>query len=361
MSSELCPANQLCALQSTSAVTGVCQVMEQFQKLCPSSPVINCVSSKDCTDPGFSYCAVDTNGNKICSGLGRPGTASQCDPNNPNNNNGSSGTGSSSVTTTLKYAGIAVGSIAFLAIIFALVRWRRNKSRSKMPDFAEIDYGMTNRRSEPRSSVGAAAAAAGAGEQSYPFSSRPHAKNQTVAAAQDDYYDEQYYADGYAQNAHPAAGMAGGAVKQGQAYYDGSYDNYNQQAYNSGYAQQGYDQQGYNQQGYDQQAYAQQGYDQHAYDQQYYNGYDQHGNYVGNGYYDANQAGGYEGYTKEEGYPVATSAAPVVPAEAVVRSGSRQRFGGAAPAAAAGDYAVDNYGAEPSELDFGGRGNGRKQ
>ncbi|KAF9967952.1 hypothetical protein BGZ65_012846, partial [Modicella reniformis] len=207
---------------------------------------------------------------------------------------------------------------------------------------------------------------------SYPFSGRPHAQGNpnNSAAAQDDYYDDQYYDENYVQNAHPMTG-----IKQ-EGYYDNSYNNYD---YDQGYGQQGYDQQGYDQQGYDQQGYAQQGYGQQGYDQQYYNGgYDQHGNNMGdNGaYYDPNNQtgqgndGGYVNYGNEGGQyddksvPVSNStAAPTAPPEVVVRSGSRNTPAVAATAAAArtGDYAVDNYGVEPSELDFGGNAGQKRQ
>ncbi|KAF9965402.1 hypothetical protein BGZ65_000759, partial [Modicella reniformis] len=87
----------------------------------------------------------------VCSGLGRPGTATECDLNNKennNNNNSSKNKEDNSVVDTLKYAGIGVGSVALLGVIFAMVRWRRNRNRSKMPDFSEIDYGLSNSRSQ---------------------------------------------------------------------------------------------------------------------------------------------------------------------------------------------------------------------
>ncbi|KAF9347704.1 hypothetical protein BGX34_002943 [Mortierella sp. NVP85] len=318
--------------------------------MCASNPSVVCVTHADCTDPAFSYCALDGTG-KICSGLGRPGTSTACNldgdktintpPNNKKDN---------SMDNTLVIAGASVGAVALLAILFAFVRWRRNRSRSKMPDFSEIDYGMSSRRSQRRSTgAGAGAGAGGAGgNQSYPFSSRPHAQQGVNggAAGQDEYYDDQYYDESYAQNnnMHPMAGMAGGAVKgQEDQYYDNSYNN--NYGYDQGYAQQGYDQQGYDQQGY--------GYDQQGYDQYYNNGgYDQHGNYVGDGnaYYDPNANGaGYDNgaYGDKAATPVNSSTkAPTAPPEAIARSGSQNLYGGTA----------NNYSAEHPEQDFGNAG-----
>ncbi|KAG0203744.1 hypothetical protein BGX28_004092 [Mortierella sp. GBA30] len=343
MSSITCGANQLCALQGKDDKMGICQAM--VPKLCASNPTVACKTSADCIDPAFSYCAADLTHQLVCAGLGRPGTPLQCNPdgsmgtgNSSNNNSG----GNSSLTNTLKYAGIAVGSVALLGIIFALVRWRRNKRQSSMPDFSEIDYGMSNRqlhhRSEPRSSLGAAAAVTGV-EQSYPFSNRPNAGTAVNDHNQDGFYDDQYYDDQYAQM-HPMAGMTGGAKmqQQQQGYYD-QYDNNNH---------------------YDQQH----AYDQQAYDQQYYKeaaaygGYDQHGNYVGDGnYYDPNAA--YGDYGQHQQQPEQqqqqyganqvvpskgddfNATSPTVPVDAHIRGGG----------------AIDQYGVEPSELDFGGTTN----
>ncbi|KAG0323099.1 hypothetical protein BGZ99_002938 [Dissophora globulifera] len=325
--------------------------MAANQTLCASNPVVSCVSHSDCTTPEYSYCGLDNaSGNHICSGLGRPGTPTECGATPAGGGSG----GGSNLTTTIKYAGIAVGVVALLGIVFALFRWRRNKDRSNMPDFSAIDYGMTNRRSEPRPSVGATTAAAAAGEQTYPFSNRPHAQGAAATGDQDGYYDDQYYDDSYAQqDMHPMTGMAAGAAKD-QGYYNQGYDQYNQ-----AYGQQAYAQQGYGQQGYDQQAYDQQAYDQ-AYYKEGYNGYDHNGNYVGdaNGYYDASQMGtGYEAYAKDEhnGQQGVNAMTPSAPPEALVRSGSRQQqYGGGTPAARTGDYAVDSYGVEPSEMDYSG-------
>ncbi|KAF9918318.1 hypothetical protein BX616_009424 [Lobosporangium transversale] len=358
MSSDSCPVNHICALQNATSTTGYCQVMSQGLSVCVANPATPCESHKDCNNPEYSYCGLEeTTKKRVCSGLGRPGTASEC-KRSAGGGNTTKGDDGDKLSNTLKYAGIGVGSVALLAIMFALVRWRRNKSRSKAPNFSELDYGMSRRRSEPRSSLGAAAAGAAAsgGEQPYPFSNRPNARTATATAGQDGFYDDQYYDDSYA-NMHPMAGMAGGAVKgQQDHYYDQSYDpNYDQ-----AYAQHGgYGQQSYDQQGYDQQGYGQQGYDQ-QYDQQYYQngGYDQQGNY--GGYYDSN---GYDAYAKDETYgntaPVSSNAGttPAVPAQAVTRNGSRQ----GAATQATGDYSVDRYAVEPSELDFGGHNNGAAQ
>ncbi|KAF9111183.1 hypothetical protein BGX27_005299 [Mortierella sp. AM989] len=307
------------------------------QKLCAASPSRSCTTHSDCISPEFSYCA-SHNGANVCSGLGRSGVASECAS---GSNNGGNTDKNDNVMTTLKYAGIGVGAVAVLAIAFALVRWRRNKSRSKVPDFAAIDYGMTNRRrrSEPRSSVGAAAAATSTEEQSYPFSNRPGGRSATAAAAttadQDAYYDDQYYNNSYDQQ---------GYDQQGYAQQDYGQQGYDQQGYN----QYGYDQQGYDQHGYDQQGYNQQGYDQQGYDQQYYNGgYDQNGNYAGDGTYYENQAGGYGNY--EKGQSAGNPTSPTAPEGAVVRSGSRQHL------TSQRDYPTNNYGVEHPEQDFGGR------
>ncbi|KAF9965036.1 hypothetical protein BGZ70_005528, partial [Mortierella alpina] len=298
-------------------------------------------SSAQCNDPAYSYCVAPDEQNplnKICTGLGMPGTSTQCSANgNAGGSNGGSGN-NNSLTNTLKYAGIAVGSVALLGIIFALVRWQRNKRRSTIPDFAEIDYGMSNRH---RSSAGAAAAVSGGGggaEQSYPFSNRPNAATAGAGAGaaaagthdQDGFYDDQYYDDQYAQNMHPMAGMAAGGLNKQQASQDQYYDQYAQNNH------------------YDPQ--------QQAYDEQYYKeaaaygGYDQHGNYVGDGtYYDNNAAYGDYGTQQQQQY----GAAQVVPstgAEYAVTSPTSPLD--AHLRANAGT--VNQYGVEPSELDFGG-------
>ncbi|KAF9437576.1 hypothetical protein BGZ76_000173 [Entomortierella beljakovae] len=333
-----CPSNYLCSLASATALTGTCQQMTQGQLLCISSIPVACVTHSDCNTPEYSYCIPQKGGDK-CAGLGRPGTSTDC-------KNGTitppAKEDDNTVTNALMYAGIAVGAILVLGIMFALVRWRRNKNKSKMPEFSAIDYGMSNRhRSEPRrSSVGAAAAATSSGGQSYPFSSRPTGGQSKNAGAQDAFYDDQYYNDQYDNTQYNQHG--GGYGQQG--YDQNGYDQY-------GYDQNGYDQQGYNQQGYNQQGYNQ-GYDQ-GYDQQYYKeggynnaGYDQQGNYVGEGYYDQNQAAGYDDKAYAQNNAVSQ---PAAPAEALVRAGSRQRLN-----------AADDYGVEPSELDFGGNNNNQR-
>ncbi|KAF9203924.1 hypothetical protein BGZ49_005896 [Haplosporangium sp. Z 27] len=340
-SSTTCPAGQICALLSATAVTGNCQVLTEGEKLCASQPLIPCVSNSDCTNLEYSYCAA-YKGNNVCSGLGRPGTASECLQSG--SGSGGSGNDQSSLMPTLKYAGIGVGSVAALGIIFALVRCRRNRNRSKMPDFAAVNYGMTNRRrSEPRTSaVATAAAVTSTGEQGYPFSNRPGGRNAAAAVEQDAYYDDQYYNDSYDPN----------YAQQGYGQHGYNQQGYDQQGYDQqGYNQYGYDQQGYNQQGYDQYGYSQQGHDQQGYDQYYKEesypngGYDQNGNYVGDGaYYNSNQTGGYENYENDKAYSngnnIAPSniAVPTAPQEALVHSGSRQHL----TAPRGGDYAAES-------------------
>ncbi|KAF9573635.1 hypothetical protein EC968_008272 [Mortierella alpina] len=339
MSSAQCGENQLCAYQTKGAITGYCQAM--VGSLCRSNPVIPCQSNAQCNDPAYSYCAAPNEKeplNKICTGLGMPGTDTQCGGNGTSGGSNNGGGGSnSSLTNTLKYAGIAVGSVALLGIIFALVRWQRNKRRSTIPDFSEIDYGMSNRH---RSSVGAAAVVSGSGgagaggaEQSYPFSNRPNAGTAAGTNDQDGFYDDQYYDDQYAQNMHPMAGMAAGGINNKiQTSQDQYYDQY---ATNNHYDPQ----------------------QQQAYDEQYYKeaaaygGYDQHGNYVGDGtYYDNNAAYGDYGTQQQQQQYGAAQVVPSSGAEYAVTSPTSPLD--AHLRANAG--AVNQYGVEPSELDFGG-------
>ncbi|GJJ68863.1 hypothetical protein EMPS_01209 [Entomortierella parvispora] len=337
MSTASCQQNQLCAYTPTNVVTGICQDMLQGQTLCVGNPIQPCTQNSDCRSPAFSYCGLDKISNTmVCTGLGIPGTSSACNA----SSGSSSGDKSSNLTKTLEYAGIGLGCVVVLALSFFLVRWKRNRSRSKMPDFDQIDYGMSNRRrSEPRSSLGAANALSGGArtsEQAYPFSNRPHAGINTAAADdQDVYYDDQYYQDpnmAYSQNMHPMTGMAGGAAMK-DPYHNG-HDQYDPNSY-------------------DQNGYA---YDQ-AYYKETYGDYDQHGNYVGT---DAGAGGFYDhsGYGDYGHQPVDHSHVPQ--AESVV---SGESTAVSAPAAAARqprhrDYAADQYGVEPSELDFGGSGHG---
>ncbi|KAG0318703.1 hypothetical protein BG000_004096, partial [Podila horticola] len=269
-SSGDCPANYICMLLNNTSVSGTCQALTSNQMVCPASPARPCNVHADCKTPDFSYCALDkATQQNVCTGFGRPGDATEC-------KNGTTGTGGGSssndnVGKTLMYAGIAVGGIALLGIVFAVVRWQRRRQRSTMPQsmFGEMDYGVSNRRS---AGLGASSAAAGGGGSGggdqYPFSSRPHAQ-------EDNYnYDDNYYESpgGYNNNMHPMTGMAGGA-KMNDPYYG-----------------QGQGQDQY----YDDQYYAKEGFNN--------NGYDQNGQYVGNGqdgFYDTQnmQAGaGYDNY-----------------------------------------------------------------
>ncbi|KAF9185887.1 hypothetical protein BGZ51_002348 [Haplosporangium sp. Z 767] len=186
VNSSTCADGLICALTATNGTTGTCIPMRQDQKICISNPVRTCITSADCTAE-FSMCAPD-NGQMVCAGNGNPGTPSACNPDKISE-------GGSGVTTTLKYAGIAVGSVAALAVVFALVRWKRRQQRPKAPTnmYGEVDYGMTDR--PPKSA-----------EQNYPFSSRPNAHgsdNAPLPPNMDYGYDNnQYYEEpvGYTNN-----------------------------------------------------------------------------------------------------------------------------------------------------------------
>lgn len=281
-----------------------------------------------------------------------PGTATECKNGTVGTGNGNS-SNSNTVTKTLTYAGIAVGGIAVLGVIFALVRWQRRRHRSKMPEsmFGEMDYGVSNRRSTGLGASSAAAAGGGGADQ-YPFSGRPHAQ-------EDNYnYDDNYYENsgGYNNNMHPMTGMAGGAnmndpyYGQGQGqdqYYDDQY--YTKEGYNNN----GYDQNGHyvgnGQDGfYDAQNMASAaGYDNYQHDQ-YGNQYDQYGQYTDHqGLQGAQAAPGQQGHSLSDGPGAPGGAGISVPPEAVVRTTSPRHQG-------MGDYAMDHYAVEPSELDFGG-------
>ncbi|KAF9912820.1 hypothetical protein EC991_008686 [Linnemannia zychae] len=367
-----CQQNEYCGytLQSyqSSPAMGICITMVQGFGLCRASPAQSCAAHSDCRQPAFSFCSSDI---KQCVGTGVPGTASECkDGNNGQSGNKTGGDKSSdTLTNTLKYAGIGIGSVAFLGLCFAVVRWRSNKKKRsrKMPDFSDVDYGMSTtaarskshrrqqRQSEPRSSLGAA----GAGEgQAYPFSNRPAAGAGAGAVAgagdQDGYYNDQYYDDSYAQHNNK-----------------GGYDNYGNQGYdNYGYGQQG--QYGYDQQGYDQQGYDQQGYDQQGYykeENTAYEGYDQHGNYVGTGVAGADQTGFYDQqgydysqqqhqdyqYPAASGAPDATAAVATTPGAGAGAAAGAVASGVAYPAATAAVSPRRNGGAEmmSSEQDYG--------
>ncbi|KAG0247982.1 hypothetical protein BGZ95_008275, partial [Linnemannia exigua] len=236
-----CQQNQFCGFTAdswkSSQTMGICLQVTDSTNLCLASPAQSCKAHTDCRQPAFSYC---DGKQQQCAGTGIPGTASECKGGNANanagNQTGNGGDNSSdTLHNTLKYAGIGIGSVAFLGLCFAVVRWRSNKKKRsrKMPDFADVDYGMStsaarsksHRRqqqhmSEPRSSLGGAA---GAGEgQAYPFSNRPAMAGAGAAAVaggdQDGFYNDQYYDDSYAQH-----GNKGGYDNYGN---QGGYDNY---------------------------------------------------------------------------------------------------------------------------------------
>ncbi|KAF9175601.1 hypothetical protein BGX21_003207 [Mortierella sp. AD011] len=153
INSSTCATGLTCVAASANATYGSC-VNES--DVCPSSPLVTCVTHADC-NLAFSFCS-PYNGQHVCTGMGLPGTASQCNP---------STSSDSGLMTTVKYAGIAVGSVAVFGVLFALVRWQRRRQRSKNPGdmFGEIDYGM----------------GASKGVESYPFSNRPNAHGSDYA------------------------------------------------------------------------------------------------------------------------------------------------------------------------------------
>lgn len=335
--------------------------------MCVASPVQACLAHKDCRTSGFTFCH-----EQKCVGTGIPGTALECRADgslagggsqNPSNKNDSS----DKLKSTLTYAGIGIGAVAFLGLLFAVVRWRSNKKKRsrQMPDFADVDYGMSTttarskshrlhqRQSEPRSSLGAN----GEG-QTYPFSNRPAviagaaavgaggAMAAGAAVNDQDYYNDQYYDDSYAQ--HSKGGYDDGYGNQN----GGGYDNY-------GYGQGGYDQ-GYDQQGYDQQGY----YKEAGGAAGGYDGYDQHGNYVGdqNGYYDQ-QGYDYSQQHQDYQYPTTSGAdasgAVVTGGVGAVGAGAMNGSGVAYPAEVAAVSPRRNGGAEMmSEQDFGNSAGG---
>ncbi|KAF9150861.1 hypothetical protein BG015_007316 [Linnemannia schmuckeri] len=256
----------LCALTPTSATAGTCQPMPQ--NICHAQPPQTCTKSSDC-GVAYSYC-MDNKGTMMCVGLGTPGAADYCPNVSPGGNDDSE-----SLTPTIKYAGIAVGCVAALGLLFAGVRWQRRRQRSKVPEnmFGEIDYGMTD-RSAPKSA-----------EQNYPFSSRPHAHGSDHAPSppHDNGYDNQYYDDGYQKDQY----YGNDQYNNNNQYYGNQQDNY--------------------------------GYDHHS-------GHGGQGGFYDNvDYNDYPQNGGHHS-------PIAT------------------------PAAAVRSPRQNNYGAEPSELDYGGHG-----
>lgn len=261
--------NTVCGYATANATTGTCIASPA---VCPMSPIRTCVTHADCPTE-FSYCT-ENGGQMICTGLGRPGTDTECKSKD------------GGIATTLKYAGIAVGCVAALGILFAGVRWQKRRQRSKgIPAdmFGEVDYGMTDR------------APSKATEQNYPFSSRPNAHGNDVAPTPpgfDNGYDNnQYYEEpvGYSHN-HNNNGYGHDQFDNGQ-YYGNQKDGY----------------------GYDQQ---------------------QHHGGGGDGFY--NNAG-YDDYQQ---HPQGLTS----PAAAARVASPRQNF--------------DHYGAEPSELDFGGHHGG---
>ncbi|KAF9577810.1 hypothetical protein BGW38_006740, partial [Lunasporangiospora selenospora] len=339
MSTANCAKNQICALPYNGSVTGICRPM--VTTVCASNPEVTCQVDNDCQNPAYSYCGLKPNSTtKICSGLGVPDSETACTNGGlPTNNGKTEEKDNGGLMNTLKYAGIAVGGVAVLGILFALVRCQRNRKKSKVPDFSEIDYGMSHHRSEPRQSLGAAAVTSSGDNQTYPFSGRPHA--QGTAGAQDNYYDESYYDESYAQNMHPMTGINGAAAKD--QYYDQYGYNAEQYGQQQGYDQQAYDQQAYGQQGYGQQGYGQ-GYDEYYAGNQkegYGNGgaYAQQDQYANDNYY---STVGYE--QPVSGANPAVSQAPGAPADAAARSLSR----GAPPPTA--DYAAVSSSSSSSRL-----------
>lgn len=233
--------------------------------VCPSNPQQNCTKSSDC-NAAYSYCMLN-NGMMICAGLGTPGTSDYC----ADSSDGSLG-------PTIKYAGIAVGCVAALGLLFAGVRWQRRRQRSKVPEnmFGEIDYGMTD-RSAPKSA-----------EQTYPFSSRPHAHGSDHAPSpHDNGYDNQYYDDGYQKDQY----YGNDQYNNNNQYYGNQQDNY---------------------------------------------GHDHHSGHGGQG----GQGGGFYDNVDYNDYPQ--------------NGGHHSPI--ASPAAAVRSPRQNNYGAEPSEMDYGGHG-----
>lgn len=344
-----------------STVMGYCLPMTAGMQMCLASPAQPCTSHDQCNKLGFGYCDSGAGKSQSCAGTGVPNTADECRSGVLVGGGSQSSSGDNSndkLTSTLKYAGIGIGAVAFLGLVFAVVRWRSNKKKRsrKMPDFADVDYGMSTtaarskshrqRQAEPRSSVG------GDGGQSYPFSNRPAIAGAAAvgvgagalaagaATGDQDYYNDQYYDDGYAQHSK------------------GGYDNYGNQ--NGGYDNYGYGQGGYDQ-GYDQQGYDQQGYYKEAGAAGAYDGYDQHGNYIGDqtGYYDQQGYDYSQQHQQDYQYPStsgadASGAAVASSAGAGAAVGAMDGSGVAYPAEVAAVSPRRNGGAEMmSEQDFG--------
>ncbi|KAG0280683.1 hypothetical protein BGZ96_001464 [Linnemannia gamsii] len=365
-----CQVNEYCGFSNETAnlpqATGYCLAMVSRMPMCNASPVQACVGHADCRIKGFGYCF-----EQKCAGTGIPGTALECregslvgggDQNTPGKDDSKG-----SLTKTLTYAGIGIGSVAFLGLVFAVVRWRSNKKKRsrKMPDFADVDYGMSTtaarsksqrqqRQSEPRSSLGGN----GGEGQAYPFSNRPAMMAGAaaagaggamaagaVAANDQDYYNEQYYDDGYAQ--HSKSGYDNGYGDQS----GGGYDNY-------GYGQGGYDQ-GYDQQGYDQQGYYKEAGGAVGGAVGGYEGYDQHGNYIGDqngGYYDQQ---GYDYSQQQQDYQYPATSGAGASGAIVAGAGAMDGSGVAYPAEVAAVSPRRNGGVEMMpEQDFGNSASG---
>ncbi|KAF8936618.1 hypothetical protein BGZ58_003971 [Dissophora ornata] len=271
-------------------------VCEKISTVCAMSPVTTCLTSADCP-LAFSYCTL-FNGQNMCTGMGVPGTSTAC-----------TDSSSGGLMTTVKFAGIAVGAVAALGLAFALVRWQRRRQRSKMPAemFGEIDYGMTDR-----------SAAAPKAVESYPFSSRPNAHGSDHAPLPPSMAHD--YNSGYDNNQYYEEPVGyHNKMQQDQYYGHDQYDNqYNGNPKDGGGYGGGYG-----------------GYDQHS-------GHGGGGHGGGDGFYDN---AGYDDY----GHHGVGHASPVASPAAVAQATSprHQNFN-----------TMDNYGVEPTELDFGGHGQG---
>ncbi|KAG0243309.1 hypothetical protein BGX31_010902 [Mortierella sp. GBA43] len=239
VNSSTCPQNYLCALGSTGATAGTC--VPTPGKVCALMPIQTCTTSSDCPI-AFSLCIADE-GQMICAGLGNPGTDTECkqDTNGNQSGNSSSSDGSGGLVKTATYAGIAVGSVAALAVLFALVRWQRRRQRSQRPDdmFPELDYGGGSSKVE-----------------SYPFSNRanahgsdvaplpPHATNYNNNNNSNNSNNNQYYEE--------PVGYSGSGGHQQDQYYNGQYykeGGYGNGGYDSRHGDGYYDNGGYQQGG----------------------------------------------------------------------------------------------------------------
>ncbi|KAF9952729.1 hypothetical protein BGZ65_005110 [Modicella reniformis] len=266
VNSSTCLGGQICALTSANTTTGTCVLAKD---VCPSEPLQTCSTSAECPT-AYSYCTTYNN-QMVCTGLGLPGTKSECKPSDDN----------SGLTATAKYAGVAVGSVAALAVVFALVRRqrRRQRARPRTEMFGEIDYGMSGGSAK--------------GVESYPFSSRQN---------------------GHGNDNAPPPSRGG----------DYGYDNNQHYEEPIGYAGKMHQDQYY---GYDQ--YSNNNNNNNNNNNQYYGngGYDQRG---GDGFYDNS---GYDGY-QQGGHPVSPPVAARSPrqnfntADNYSAEPSEQDFGG---------------------------------